>query len=492
METHEAILLFVCGLVITLVVTPVVLRLTAGGLGADSPDHFRKSHEYAVCRLGGLPIFLSLLATIGCAIYFQPKFLSEWWPLLLCNLLIFTVGFIDDLKPLGARVKFVAQIAIAFLAYSLGLRIDILGSPVGSLVIDLGGFSLFATLLWLVALPNIINLIDGMDGLASGVGMFLCLTLGIVGLISNNMEVAVISLGMAGALLGFLFYNFPPAKIFLGDGGAYLIGFFIGSVSLASSNKGSIAAALLVVLVALGLPILDTAFAILRRGARGLPLFRADAEHIHHRLLVLGFSKSTALIAMYAVCVVLSLIGVSIFWSKGQTLPIAGAFFFILTLVAARYLGYIGNWSQLRTQWRRAMDRRKDVQYAHLLGQVLEIELDRFEDPKEYWDHFDKTLGRLGFIQNSKVQPEQLASGELVCLEIPLDQGGNNKWVLYHPPSANDNSYWGRIADCFHPAYAQALSRFHAADPPAAAASAPANDELPEAPPLSTRMKTAE
>ena len=458
METHEAILLFLCGLVVTIVTTPIVIRLCAGGWGVDHPDEFRKSHEGQVPRLGGLPIFLSLLASLAVGFYFKPQLFLSWWPLIVCNSLIFAVGFIDDLKPLGAKVKLFAQIGIALLAYGLGLRIELLSSPIGSFNIDLGNFGLIATILWLVALPNIINLIDGMDGLASGVGMFLCLTLGIVGLVSNQMEVSVVSLGVAGALLGFLLFNFPPAKIFLGDGGAYLIGFFVGSVSLASSNKGSIAAALLVVMVALGLPILDTLFAIIRRATRGLPLFRADAEHIHHRLIVLGFSKNAALIAMYSICVVLSLIGVSIFWSKGQTLPIAGAAFFILALVAARYLGYIRNWSEFRGQFQRALSRRKDVQYANLLSKLLEMEMDRFDDPDLFWVEFDTTLERAGFIPRSKMVPEDLKSGKTESLELPLDQ--QRAWVLYYPASTKDTGYWRRIGDCFHPAYADALAHF--------------------------------
>ena len=458
LETHEAILLFLCGLAITVATTPLVIRLCSNGWGVDEPNQFRKSHEGRIPRLGGIPVFLSLLASLGVGFYFRTELFLKWWPLILCNFLIFAVGFLDDIKPVGAKVKLIAQIGIALLAYSLGLRIDILSSPVGAFNIDLGGFSLVVTILWLVALPNIINLIDGMDGLASGIGMFLCLTLGIVGLVSNQMEVSVVSLGMAGALLGFLLFNFPPAKIFLGDGGAYLIGFFIGSVSLASSNKGSVAAALLVVIVALGLPILDTLFAIIRRTARGLPIFRTDAEHIHHRLIVLGFSKNAALIAIYSVCVVLSLIGISIFWSKGQTLPIAGAAFFIFALIAARYLGYIRNWSQFHDQIQHALSRRKDVQYATLLAKLLELETDRFETPEPFWKEFDTTLERVGLISGTRILREDIDSGRMKLLELSLDP--RRSWALYYPTVERDLHYWRRIGDCFHPTYANALAHW--------------------------------
>ncbi|MEM9281786.1 MAG: MraY family glycosyltransferase [Verrucomicrobiota bacterium] len=453
-------MIFLCGLGVAIVSTPLVIRFARSGVGLDSPDRYRKNHEQPVSRLGGLPIFLSLLLVGICATIIQPRLFlnTQWGAVILCNVLIFALGFTDDLHPLGAKVKLLGQILVALLAYFLGLRIDVLSSPFGKFEIDLGTISLFVTILWLVALPNIINLIDGMDGLAGGVGMFLCLTLGIVGVVSSQHEVAVAALGIAGALLGFLFFNFPPARIFLGDGGAYLIGFFIGSVSLASSNKGSVAAALLVIFIALGLPILDTTFAILRRAARGLPLFRADAEHIHHRLIVLGFSNSTALIAMYAACVVLCLVGMSIFWSKGLTLPIAGAVLFLFAVFAAKYLGYVKSWSQLRSQLRRALARRKDIQYAHLLGQLLELELDRISSQEAFWKEFGNTLKKVGLTTERSSHEAVESASSLNKMTIQL-QGGR-QWILFHENSQREEGYWIRLADCFVPAYAEAISKW--------------------------------
>ena len=187
-----------------------------------------------------------------------------------------------------------------------------------------------------------------MDGLAGGFGLFLCLTLGVIGHFAQMPDVVMASAVMAGALAGFLFFNFPPAKIFLGDGGAYLIGFFVASLSLASSHKGAIVGALLVMIVALGIPILDTTFAILRRAVRGVPLFRADAEHIHHRLILLGFTQGQALLVLYISCAVLSLVGISILLSRGFSTVMVGAALVILALIAARYLGYVRSWRSVR------------------------------------------------------------------------------------------------------------------------------------------------
>ncbi|MCE2694736.1 MAG: undecaprenyl/decaprenyl-phosphate alpha-N-acetylglucosaminyl 1-phosphate transferase [Verrucomicrobiaceae bacterium] len=258
----------------------------SGQVGLDAPDHRRKLHEKAVPRLGGGPIFLAVGLACLAAGYLGGLGWSRWLPVAICNALMFSVGFVDDLKPQGAKVKLIGQIGTALILYALGVSIDTLSNPFGEGSISLGWWGLPITLMWLVSIPNIINLIDGMDGLAGGFGLFLCLTLAFIGYYGLQPDVLVVALAMAGALAGFLIFNLPPAKIFLGDGGAYLIGFFIASVSLFTSNKGSVIGALLVIIMALGVPILDTLFAIIRRAVRGVPIFNADAEHIHHRLIL--------------------------------------------------------------------------------------------------------------------------------------------------------------------------------------------------------------
>ena len=319
-------------------------------LAKDAPDALRKSHSGSIPRLGGFPIFLaiSLASTLFLALGIIE--LERWWPFLLCNTLMFALGFVDDLSPVGAKVKLLGQVGVSLIAYALGLSIEVLSIPVGDGDVHLDALSLPVTLFWCVAITNIVNLIDGMDGLASGIGLFLCLCLGVVGFLAGQIGVALLALVMAGGLLGFLIFNLPPAKIFLGDGGAYLLGFFIATLSMQSSNKGTIAAALLVVMIALGLPILDTAFAILRRGIRGVPLFRADAQHIHHRLLSMGYSKHSALLVLYGACAVLSIIGLSVFLTRGFMIPIAGAAVVLFALFTARYLGYVSDWRKFREQ----------------------------------------------------------------------------------------------------------------------------------------------
>jgi len=396
-ELNTILILFFGSLAMAAMGTYLILHFQSKlVIGMDAPDTFRKQHERPISRLGGLPIFVTLSVGFVALALRTPEFTENWTPVIITNAIVFSVGFLDDLKPLGARVKLIGQVGAALILYSLGVSIDILSNPFGEGSIALGWWGLPITLLWLIAIPNIINLIDGMDGLATGFGLFLCGTLAFVGHFSQKPDVVLVATVMAGALAGFLIFNFPPAKIFLGDGGAYLIGFFVASVSVNSSNKGSIIAALLVILIALGVPIFDTAFAIIRRAIRGVPIFRADAEHVHHKLMVLGYTKGQALLALYLVCLVLCVIGISVLITKGLALPIAGAACFIITVGAARYLGYIRSWSTLREQIREAVVRRKEREYVTQHGELLEMEVDHCQSVAEFVLLLDHTLQRLG------------------------------------------------------------------------------------------------
>ena len=446
---------FIAALLTSLMGTLLVMQ-KKGTLGLDAPDERRKQHDKPIPRLGGAPIFAALMVGVIVMLMLGRMKWTEWGPILLCNALMFSVGFFDDLKALGARVKLVGQIGVALILYSMGVSVEVLSNPFGAGSVELGWWSLPLTLLWLVAIPNIINLIDGMDGLAGGFGLFLSLTLAFVGHISYMPEVLLISVLMAGALSGFLFFNFPPAKIFLGDGGAYLIGFFIASVSLKSSNKGSVIAAMLVIVIALGVPILDTAFAILRRSIRGVPIFSADAEHIHHRLILLGYSKGRALLVMYSVCVVLSLVGISILLTKGVALPVAGAVLFLLAIAAARYLGYVRSWSNLREQINQALSRRRRLEHIRAHARVLEFDIEKCESLEEFTKVLRQRFQWIGF--KEKHTPEThpvilpMKSGAKCVLHCPVDDGLKTDW--FNRVDAFSTLFerclerWGALPDC--------------------------------------------
>lgn len=444
--------LFIIGLFVVLWTTPPLIRWATQRNHLDHPDQFRKSHSNAVPRIGGIPIYLVFSLACLFIIWYHPEKRSDWFIIFLCNSLLFFVGIWDDFRPLGAKVKLLAQVSVATLAFFLGLQIDLISYPLGGVSFSLGSWSIFFTVLWLISVPNLINLIDGIDGLASGLGLFLFLTLGFVGWSAGQLEVAWVCFSLAGALLGFLCFNFPPAKIFLGDGGAYLIGLIVATVSLSSANKGAIMATLLVTIIALGLPIMDTTFAILRRVIRGFPIFKADSDHIHHRLQHSGLSKRRIVLGMYLISVVLSFMGLSVLWTQGRTLPIVGALVFLMALIGARYLGYIWSWAEIKEQFDRNMIRRPEVQYTLLLAKVLEMEVDRCEKFDQFQDCLEKTLVKVGF--HFTPDKERLS---LQPITITFDPSYSLKlYVSDEEPL----QHWTRLAHCFQEPYHKALKKW--------------------------------
>lgn len=379
---------------------------------------------------------------------------SEWFPVLLGAALMYALGLWDDVSRLGAKRKLVGQVTIATLVYSLGLGIERFTLPWFGEV-DLGGWSWPVTVFWLISIPNIVNLIDGFDGLAGGLGMFMAVTLGTVGFMTEHYAVTWFAFTMAGALLGFLVFNFPPARIYLGDGGAYLIGFVIAALSMSSSHKGSIAVVLLVTIIGLGLPILDTIFAMFRRAVRGFPIFHADGEHFHHRLQEFGFSKRRILLGLYAVCVLLSVFGLLAFWQRGESraLPIAlgAGLMFLIAMVAVRHFHRVRSWRDAHRKVKHVLGRRQAVHYALLQAKVLQLEIERCESGDEFWEIFDETLRRVGLCD---------VEDKLRSARVELRHNGSKPRFFYALEEDGNSAEWQRIADCFRPAFAKACEKW--------------------------------
>ncbi|NIN91565.1 MAG: undecaprenyl/decaprenyl-phosphate alpha-N-acetylglucosaminyl 1-phosphate transferase, partial [Candidatus Aenigmarchaeota archaeon] len=204
----------------------------------------------------------------------------------------------------------------AIILFLFGFEIQRISNPFGS-AIHLGWLSLPVTVFWLVGLSNAFNLIDGIDGLASGVAFFATSALLAVALFLGNILPSLFTAALAGATLGFLRYNFNPARIFMGDSGSLFLGFTIAAISIHGSEKAHAAVAILIPIVALGLPIMDTFLAIARRVYRGFPIPTADKEHIHHKLIQYGFSHRRAALMLYSFCIVLSFLAVLLCISSG-------------------------------------------------------------------------------------------------------------------------------------------------------------------------------
>ena len=274
----------------------------------DEPDA-RKVHTVPIPRLGGIAIFLGFSVAVASIEFLTPGPLfprtGPFMGLLVGGGLIFLLGIADDLKPLPAKFKLLIQIAAAAVAVYLGVRIEVLSNPFGGMIILPMWLAWSVTIFWLVGITNTINLIDGLDGLAGGVSLIAASTTALIAIQTRQPALALLSLALVGATIGFLRYNWNPAKIFMGDSGSLFLGFTLAAISVIGLLKVAATAALLVPVLILGVPIFDTAFAIVRRALQRRPIFSPDRGHLHHRLLGLGFSQRRAVLIIYAICLLL-------------------------------------------------------------------------------------------------------------------------------------------------------------------------------------------
>ena len=279
----------------------------------DTPED-RKVHRGNIPRLGGVAVFVaSAIGLSAIFALFGAGALGSWsngLPIILSGAAaIHFLGLYDDLRNMRARYKLLAQVAVALVVYAFGVRVTTLSLPFFGIVSLSPGVGLLFTVVWLVGITNAFNLIDGLDGLASGAALFALITMFVVASINGQAGAALVTIILAGATLGFLVYNFHPASIFLGDSGSLFLGFMLAGVGLLSSQKSQTVVAVAIPIVSLGLPVLDTLLSIARRFLRGQPIFSADRGHIHHRLLILGHSPRQAALLLYGACAFLALGG---------------------------------------------------------------------------------------------------------------------------------------------------------------------------------------
>ena len=349
----------------------------------------------------------------------------------LSCLAMFGLGFWDDIRPLGAKLKLLGQLIIATITFFCGLHIEVLNNPFSRDAIDLGMWSLPVTVFWIVALTNLINLIDGMDGLAGGICLMLMCLLAYAGF--GHMEgggysfATLLSVGMAAALIGFLWFNFPPARIYMGDGGAYFLGCLIAVLTISTSHKGTVAAGLIAPLFALALPIIDVSLAILRRGFSGLPIFRPDRKHIHHRLIQSGLSRRRAVLTLYAISMLCVLMAFAVFWSQGKLVPILFGLMSLVIFSAARVMGFFRNWWEVRRILGTSFQLRRESRYALAMMGWLEMEAERCEVLQELWTSYLFFTRKLGFAH----------------VRLVLQQGTDFVWKSHTPVPVTGG--WHRI-----------------------------------------------
>ncbi len=320
-------------LAVSFLMTPIVKTFAYKVGAVDVPKDARRMHKIPIPRLGGLAIFIGFMVSI--LILGNIRGNGQMQSILLGSVIIVVLGVVDDIMALPAMLKFVVQIAAALIPALNGVVIQAFSNPnifSDNLYWVLGPLSVPFTVLWIVAITNAVNLIDGLDGLANGVSAISATTMLVIALLASESEVAVVMAALVGACVGFMPYNLNPAKMFMGDTGATFLGYILATMSIQGLFKFYAVISFAVPFLILGLPIFDTAFAFIRRIAHGQSPMHADRGHIHHRLIDMGLSQKQAVATLYVISAMLGLSAVVLTTGGEQK---AMLFFLALCIAAA-------------------------------------------------------------------------------------------------------------------------------------------------------------
>jgi UDP-GlcNAc:undecaprenyl-phosphate GlcNAc-1-phosphate transferase len=328
---------------------PLVTRFALSRHLLDKPDGQRHIHAKPVPRLGGVAIFGGLLIALAAAPLIgrfsdvAPSVPHLTIALAIASGILFVIGLLDDLRGVPPLAKLGGQTLAALIVVYAGFRIDVLVLP-PNYVFSIGWLSVPVTVVWLVGVSNALNLVDGLDGLAGGVGVIALLAATAAALVVGSVSIPWYTLALGGALLGFLQFNFPPARIFLGDSGSLVVGFLLAVLTVKGATRPDQATFALAPIFALSYPLLDTGIAMMRRWLRGAPLSRADARHIHHQLRGLGLSPRKAVSLIYVESVAVAVLGLCVTFAPPEfTVAVAavGAAVLLFILVyGVRWLEY--------------------------------------------------------------------------------------------------------------------------------------------------------
>ncbi|MHB1391168.1 MAG: glycosyltransferase family 4 protein [Thermoleophilia bacterium] len=341
--TKSAVIAFLVAAAIVFVITPTVGSIARLVGAMDEPDA-RKIHDDPIPRLGGLAIFFGFI--IPALLFLELS--KQMKGVLVGASLITLFGAVDDLRGTGPMTKFVGQFAAAGCLVWYGIHIDYITLPfVGSLDL-IPALAIPLTLLWTVALINIVNFIDGMDGLAAGVCTIASGTFAVIAISMGRPGAGILAAILAGTTLGFLRHNFFPASIFMGDSGSMLLGFILAAVTVHGVLKSVAAVTLVIPLLILGVPIFDLSFAILRRVKNRQNIFRPDRGHLHHRLFNIGFSQRKAVLILYAWCTLMSSLALSMRFAPGFVTVILA----LVAMGVSLYLVYLLEILKLRSRRR--------------------------------------------------------------------------------------------------------------------------------------------
>lgn len=424
------LLLLICSFALSFVLTPLCRNAATARGAVDCPDESRKFHLASVPRLGGIPIFVAFGLSYGVLLLAKfngaemiTRSLPFAFSLLPAMGVVFLVGLADDLVGLNPRQKIAGELVAAGLACWSGVLIHGIG---GHAVFGWWGYPI--TMLWLIACTNAFNLIDGIDGLASGVGLFAAVTTFLSALLLGDYGLQLATIPLIGALFAFLLYNFSPASIFLGDCGSLTIGFLLGCCGVVWSQKAPTILGMTAPLIALSIPLLDTGLAVVRRFLRGQSIFAPDRRHIHHRLLDLGLTPRRVALLLYGVCGIAAAFALVQSVARGRVAGLVIVVFCVISWVGVHRLGYIEFALAARLARPRMFCR---ILNAQLRLHTLEGVLERAATADDCWTAIQDAAQGFGFSQVS------------MCLNHTVfgerHEGSMvDTWVLFVPLSSEE------------------------------------------------------
>jgi UDP-GlcNAc:undecaprenyl-phosphate GlcNAc-1-phosphate transferase len=418
----------------------------------DQPDAQRKFHVRAVPRVGGIPIVLSYAGALAGLLLFNPgggrlyiQHERLFLELLPAAALVFLTGLLDDLIGLKPKQKLAGQLVASVLAVSLGARLQLVHFP--------GWVSVVLSVVWLIGCSNAVNLIDGMDGLATGVGLFATITTLVVSLIGHNIGLALATVPLAGCLLAFLAFNFNPASVFLGDCGSLTIGFVLGCFGLIWSQHTGTMIGMAAPLMALGLPLIDVGLAIGRRYLRSVPIFSPDRGHIHHMIQSFGFSTRSAAFIMYGCCCIFASLALLENFSSRILSWIVLGLFCCIVLAGVQRLGYIEFAAALRTISHKTM-RRAVLDEIYL--EELNRSLDKAETFETWWQVVRRACQDLGFAtahveyQGQTYYEQFVATSQKPSCRIHIGFGDSGHLMLTRVPEKTPPRIMMSVLDQLH------------------------------------------
>jgi len=437
--------IYVGSLVLALTFTPVVIRVARLTGAVDRPG-VRTVHERPTPRIGGVAIFLSAMVLIASVIFLNNDIGEAFrasrlqiMTLLAAATSIFIIGLVDDLRGLPARVKLVIETVAAILLCVVGVRISEI-ELTSHWVLSLGGWGYLLTILWMVGVTNAVNLSDGLDGLAAGISAIACGVIAIFAIHSGSVVMAVFMLALLGSLCGFLVFNFNPARIFMGDCGSLFLGFTIAAASVMCMTKSAAIVGLALPALALGIPIFDTLFSMLRRLLERRSVFAPDRSHFHHRLLDLGFQQRHAVMVVYLATLLAAGVGLFMMVAKDVNALVLFACALLLIVLLFRVVGAVRldeTMARLRGKYadsRRQRSERDAFEY-------LQLRFRQVQGVQQWWQTVCEAADRMDFAwislkvahMDGRVEEEIWRAAasrpdlpRIVTMTIPLDYGDSD------------------------------------------------------------------